>query len=226
MTDLLDRHPRRRIIREIAKGLVDLIMPVVTKPCIIGRENIPAQGPLLLVCNHFHIVDPVIVIGVLPWPPEFLGDAEMPNTPKIALIFPDLYAPYRISPNKPNYESLKAGERLLNQGGILGIFPEGIPQAGTLRPAQPGAALLALRTGTPILPMGLISEDDWDIFGIPWREKRRMRFTMRIGKLFGPLVSENTRRPSHEELQEAQTRIITEIAALLPSEYGGTLPIE
>ena len=223
MTGRIAHHPRKRIVRWVAKGLVDLIMPIVTKPCIIGRENIPAYGPLLVVCNHFHIVDPVIVIGVLPWPPEFLGDAEMPNTPKSAKVFPDLYAPYRISPNKPNYESLKAGEQTLNQGGVLGIFPEGTPKPGRLRPVQPGAALLALRTGVRILPMSLVSEDNWDIFGVPWREKRRMRFTMRIGKIFGPLVCPNPHRPSHEEIHGAQLRIHSEIAALLPPKFGGTL---
>jgi 1-acyl-sn-glycerol-3-phosphate acyltransferase len=225
LTDRSDHRPRKQIIRGIAKGLVNMIMPIVTKPNIIGKENIPAHGPLLVVCNHFHIVDPVIVVGALPWPPEFLGDAEMPNTPRIARIFPNLYAPYRISPNKPNYESLKAGERILNQGGVLGIFPEGTPKPGRLRPAQPGAALLALRTGAPILPMSLISEDDWDVFGVPWREQRRICFTMRIGKVFGPLVCENTHRPSHRDLQEAQSRIIEEIGALLPSAYGGALSV-
>ncbi len=151
MVEQVKVQPRRRVVRRIAKVLVDLIMPLVTNPQIIGRENIPDSGPLLVVCNHFHIADPVIVLGVLPWPPEFLGDADMPNTPKSARFFPNLYAPYRISPNKPNYESLKAGERVLNQGGVLGIFPEGTPEPGktATRPARSCASGAAHRSTDP-----------------------------------------------------------------------------
>jgi len=203
--------------------LIDLIMPMVTDAQIEGQPNIPDTGPLLIVCNHFHIADPVIVIGALPWPPEFLGDAEMTNIPKISKIFPALYAPYRISPGTPNYESLKAGEAVLNEGGVLGIFPEGRPHPAPLLPAQPGAALLALRTGTPILPMSLISEDDWDIFGVVWREGRRMRLTCRIGEVFGPLTCENPVRPSRESLLFAQQRITSEIAKLLPNIFAGKM---
>ncbi len=216
-------YPGNKAMRWIVKRLVDLVMPVVTRPRIEGQEHIPAGGPLLVVCNHFHVVDPVIVIGALPWPPEFLGSAEMPHTPQIARVFPALYGRHLISPGKANYGSLIAGEAVLNAGGVLCIFPEGTPQGGPLRPAQPGAALIALRTGVPVLPLGLVSEDGWDIFGVPWRERRRMSFSLRIGEVFGPLTCEDRRRPSRKALQNAQDRIISEIADLIPASFGGRI---
>jgi 1-acyl-sn-glycerol-3-phosphate acyltransferase len=103
----------------------------------------------------------------------------------------------------------------------LGIFPEGRIQMPTLRPALPGAAFLALRTGAPILPVGIFTDNEWDIFGTLGREKRRLRVTCRIGEVFGPLEVENRKRPSREAIDQAGEEIMFAIAALLPPSMRG-----
>ena len=74
-------YPRRRVIRAILKTGIGAAFSVLAKFEIEGRENIPTKGPLLVVGNHFHFLDPVVMIHIAPWPIEFVGGAQTPNAP-------------------------------------------------------------------------------------------------------------------------------------------------
>jgi len=169
-----------------------------------------------VVANHFHFLDSVILILSAPWFMEFLADFEMPNVPFPLKIFPKLYQTYDVAQGTPNLEALWASEAILAQDGVLGIFPEGRVQAPPLRQALPGAAFLALRTGAPLLPVGIYSDDEWKVFETIREKKRRLKATCHFGEVFGPLTCANPRRPSRETISRAGDRIMFEIAQLLP----------
>jgi 1-acyl-sn-glycerol-3-phosphate acyltransferase len=177
-----------------------------------------------VVANHFHFLDSVILILSAPWFMEFLADFEMPNVPFPLKIFPKLYQTYDVAQGTPNLEALWASEAILAQDGVLGIFPEGRVQAPPLRQALPGAAFLVLRTGAPLLPVGIYSEDDWKVCRTLIEEKRRLRATCQVGEVFGPLTCANPRRPSRETIGRAGDRIMFEIAQLLPESMWGDFP--
>lgn len=212
------RYPRNRIVRSLLRGGIGLAASGLTRITYIGDENIPDEGPLIVVTNHFHFLDAVMLILALPWPLEFLADFQMPNVPFILKLFPQLYKTCDVAQGTANFETLRASEAVLSQKGVLGVFPEGRVHAPPLRNALPGAAFLALRTGAPILPVGIFNENDWDVFGTLKREKRRLRVTCHFGEVFGPLTSENTRRPTREAITTAGERIMAEIGKLLPEE--------
>lgn len=213
--------PRRRLIRGVFGGLIDVIGAILTRWEVHGRENLPDKGPLLIVGNHFSFLDTVAPIHATSWPLEFIGDFEMPNAPPIMRVFPNAWQTLKIEQGTPNFEALQASEAVLAQDGVLVIYPEGHVNGGPLRPALPGAAFMALRTGVPILPMGTISDNDWKLFKTISEEKRRLGVTTRIGKVFGPLKSSNPNRPSRQEIRTAGNVIMTQIAALLPPEWRG-----
>jgi 1-acyl-sn-glycerol-3-phosphate acyltransferase len=213
--------PRRRFIRAIFRNSIDFVANILTHWEITGKENIPEEGPLLIVGNHFHFLDTVAPIRTVRKSLEFIGDFEMPNAPPVMRIFPNTWKTLKIEQGTPNFEALQASEAVLAQKGILVIYPEGHVHSGPLNPALPGAAFMALRTGVPILPMGTISDNDWKLFGTITEEKRRLRIFTKIGKVFGPLTTKNPGRPSRQELIEAGQLIMTKIAALLPKEYRG-----
>lgn len=213
--------PRRRLIRGVFSGLIDVIGAILTRWEVHGRENIPEKGPLLIVGNHFSFLDTVAPIHATSWPLEFIGDFEMPNAPPIMRVFPNAWQTLKIEQGTPNFEALQASEAVLAQDGVLVIYPEGHVNGGPLRSALPGAAFMALRTGVPILPMGTISDNDWKLFKTISEEKRRLGITTRIGKVFGPLKSSNPNRPSRQEIRTAGNVIMTQIAALLPPEWRG-----
>lgn len=208
-------------MRAILRAGISFLTGLLTELRVEGRENLPEGGPLIAVFNHFHFLDAVVAIHVMPWPLEFLADFEMPNVSPLLKIFPNFYGTYDVAQGTPNLDALRASEAILAQDGVLGIFPEGRIEHPALRPALPGAAFLALRTGAPIIPVGIHSEDDWDISGTIRREKRRLRVTCRIGEVFGPLEVEDRRRPSREAIDRAGEEIILAIAAQLPPSVRG-----
>jgi 1-acyl-sn-glycerol-3-phosphate acyltransferase len=213
--------PRRRFIRRLLMIGIDIAGGILTRWEINGKENIPDQGPLLIVGNHFHFLDTIAPIRSTHWPLEFIGDLVMPNAPPIMRIFPNAWETLKIKQGSPNIEALQASQAILAQKGVLVIYPEGHAVPGPLRPALPGAAYMALRTGAPILPMGTISDNNWALLKTITENKRRLGIFTEIGEVFGPLETENPERPTREEIKAAGHLIMTKIAALLPKDYRG-----
>jgi 1-acyl-sn-glycerol-3-phosphate acyltransferase len=213
--------PRRRFIRGVLSAAIEVAAKILVDWDVSGEENIPKKGPLLIVGNHFSFLDTVAPIHVTKWPLEFIGDFEMPNAPPVMRTFPGLWETLKIEQGTPNFEALKASEAILEQDGVLVIYPEGHVHDGPLNSALPGAAYMALRTGVPILPMGTISDNDWKLFGTIKEEKRRLKIFTKIGKVFGPITNEPDKRPSRDEIRQAGELIMTKIADLLPKEYRG-----
>ena len=124
------------------------------------------------------------------------------------------YGTFPVYQGKADRETLRKMEDYLAQGLTLGIFPEGTrSQNSALIPALNGAALIAHRTGAPILPLGIYGTEK--MRGITWYFKRPI-IEIRFGKLF-QLPPKNGKTD-----READTRLIMErIAELLPPEYHG-----
>jgi len=213
--------PRRRLIRRFLKTGIDFFAGILTHWEISGLENVPNQGPLLVVGNHFHFIDTVAPIRSTRWPLEFIGDMVMPNAPPIMRLFPNAWETLKIQQGTPNIEALQASQAVLAQNGVLVIYPEGHALNRPLRPALPGAAYMALRTGAPLLPMGTISDNNWKLIKTITEKKRRLKVCTRIGKVFGPLESNNPERPTREEIKAAGNLIMNKIAALLPEDFQG-----
>jgi 1-acyl-sn-glycerol-3-phosphate acyltransferase len=139
----------------------------------------------------------------------------------ILKFFPDFYGTYDVAQGTPNLDALRASEAVLAQKGVLGVFPEGRVHQPPLKDALPGAAFLALRTGAPILPVGVYSDNHWDIFGTIREKGRRIRATCRFGKEFELRKVQNPRRPTREEIRQAGEQIMAGIARQLPPEMRG-----
>ena len=214
-------YPRRSFVRSLIRGVIGAGLFSLTRFETEGTEQLPKSGPLIVVINHFHFLDAVVMIRALPWPLEFLADFEMPNVPLPLRHLPDWYGTYKVAQGTPNREAIHAAEAVLAQKGVLGVFPEGRLHQPPLHTALPGAAFLALRTGAPVLPIGIYTDQDWDIFGTIRRTGHRLRVTCAFGDLVGPFESTNPFRPSKEELARVGKRMMSAIAGLLPPEMQG-----
>ena len=212
------QYPRRRVIRAVMHRLSRLAFGVLADMHVIGQENLPQKGPLLVVANHFSFADPAAMVRTVPWPIEFVGGFQMPNAPPIVTWIPKMWGYYPVYRGTSSRDALRAAEAVLAQGGVMGIFPEAGNWATVLRPARPGAAFLAVRTGAPILPMGFTGLND--IFP-SIRRGRRARVTVRIGKPFGPFKATGRGRERRQHLDEIGHRIMERIAELIPPEERG-----
>ena len=211
-------YPRYLFRRRLLRGLSRVAFALLTDLHIEGKENLPQGGPLIVVANHFSFADPAAVVRIAPWPLDFLGGFQMPDAPAWATLIPKMWGIYAVRRGGASRRAIRASLDVLAQDGVLGIFPEGGSWADVLRPSRPGTAYLAVRTGAPLLPIGL--DGLVDVFP-SLGHGRRARVTIRIGPPFGPFPTENRRRPDRDELDATGDEIMRHIAALLPPERHG-----
>jgi 1-acyl-sn-glycerol-3-phosphate acyltransferase len=211
-------YPRRRPIRTILRTLSRAAFALLTDLRVIGGENLPRSGPLIVVANHFNWADPAAVIQSLPWPMEFLAGRQMVDAPPLTTWLPKLWGFYGVERGTASRRALRAAAAVLVQKGVLCIFPEGGSWAAVLRPARPGTAYLAAQTGARLLPVGL--DGMTDIFAA-LRRGRRARVTVRIGAPFGPFRAPGRGHERRAQLNAIGDEIMQHIAALLPPERRG-----
>jgi 1-acyl-sn-glycerol-3-phosphate acyltransferase len=212
------QYPRRRPIRFVLRQLIRLGFGILSDLEIIGKENLPAQGPLIVVANHFNFADPAAVIRATPWPLDFFGGFQMPDAPWLMGWLPKVWGIYTVRRGAPSLSAMRAAKAVLSQNGVLGIFPEGGSWAQVLRPARPGTAYVAVHTGVRLLPIGL--DGMVDLFP-RLKQGRRAKVIIRIGQPFGPFESQARGLALRQELEVIGDRIMEHIAALIPPERRG-----
>jgi 1-acyl-sn-glycerol-3-phosphate acyltransferase len=218
MEETTIQYPRRRLIRSILRSLIGMALGMLGDFTVEGKENLDKGGPLLVVANHFHFLDPVVLIRAVQWPLEFVGGAQTPNAPSALSWLTSLYGVIPTYRGTGARSTIKTSELILAQKGVLAIFPEGGSWAQVLRPARPGTAFLATQMNTPLLPIGI--EVVLDFFP-RIKVGKRPHINLRIGKPFGPFFNRTGKRPSREELNHIGDTIMGNIAELIPPERRG-----
>ncbi len=216
--ETLIKYPRRRFVRGFMRSLINIAIGVLSDFTLEGKENMPARGPMLVVANHFHFLDPVVLIRATCWPLEFVGGAQIPNAPVALRWTTNMWGVIPTYRGTGSRMTLKASQSILAQNGVLAIFPEGGSWAHVLRPARPGTAFLATQMNTQILPIGIDGVLD---FFSKLKSGRRPHIALRVGKPFGPFVNAEAGRPSRDELNEIGDSIMEHIAMLIPPERRG-----
>jgi 1-acyl-sn-glycerol-3-phosphate acyltransferase len=184
-----------------------------------GRENIPLTGPLILITNHVHLLDPFFLIFSSPRWINFVAKEELFRSPFLRPWLRWAGAlPIRRGGNvREKQQILKSARNALERGLILGMFPEGgRSHDGKLRKGKTGSAVIASKTNVLVLPVGIVGTDK--IQGISWLWKRP-GIVVNIGKPFK--LPPNSSRMSKSQMQLLTTQLMREIAALLPPEYQG-----
>jgi 1-acyl-sn-glycerol-3-phosphate acyltransferase len=222
MASVSDRifYPRRQAIRGLLRFGIRIILPALADIEIVGRENFPASGPLVIVGNHFSFLDPVAVIHATSYPLEFLGGLRTPNAPPITNIFRQGWGVFHVRRGKgtSSRDAILNAQSVLEQRGVLAVFPEGGSWAAVLRPPRPGAALLAARSNAQILPIGL--DGFVDVFK-NFRLGKRAKATIRIGKPFGPFQLGKGAGSYRQQLDEFGHLMMSHVAELIPPHLRG-----
>jgi 1-acyl-sn-glycerol-3-phosphate acyltransferase len=184
-----------------------------------GRENVPLTGPLILVANHVHVLDPIFLAFSLPRWITFVAKEELFRSSflRFWLRWAGSLSIQREGKVREKQQILKSARNALEMGLILGMFPEGgRSHDGKLRKGKLGSAVIASKTNVPLLPVGIVGTDK--IKGISWLWKRP-RIVVKIGKPFN--LPPTPGRMSKSQMQLLTTQLMQEIAALLPPEYQG-----
>jgi 1-acyl-sn-glycerol-3-phosphate acyltransferase len=182
-----------------------------------GLEGVPRQGPFILVANHRSLADPPIIgwavghkVGRVL---HFMAKEEMRRWPIIGWLA-EGSGVFFVRRGEGDRSAQRAALRLLAEGRPIAIFPEGTrSKDGRLGSAKPGAALLAIRSGAPLLPVAITGTER--LFPGHSRAPHRTRVVVRIGLPF-TLEHIPSGRIPRELLSEGTDRIMGEIAKLLP----------
>lgn len=138
------------------KYLMKLLFLPIFKIQIIGKENIPEDGAYVVVANHKSNFDPIIISFITKRPIHFMAKAELHNTKFKQWLFEGVKT-IKVDRNKNDISAIKNALKVLKNGGILGIFPEGtrIKEGAIDKNAKSGAVMLAHKSKVNILPIAM-----------------------------------------------------------------------
>ena len=183
---------------------------------VSGLEHLPEQGPYIVAANHANYLDGVVLATALPRKINFLVMPRVYRATPLHPYFHDHVGSIPVSLARPDPGAIRRALRVLEQGGVVGIFPEGpFSQYGRLVRGQPGVALVALRSGVPVVPAA-ISGTFHALAARRVFVPRRVPLSVRFGE---PLRFPPPRRRVTQGLRSDVTGwIMEEIAALLAAD--------
>jgi len=201
---------------DVARVIVRMLLFLFTDWQVRGRENVPSEGAVIVVANHINLTDPPILGVSLGRKTVFMAKKEVFHS-RFLSYFLRGCGVFPVHRGQLDREALRQANQLLTRGLALIMFPEGSRSKTTqLQPAFPGSALIALRNGVPILPVGIAGTEK--IKGKAWL-LRRPRVIINIGHLFSPPPVGG--KLTKVELARLTNSIMARIAELLPLEYRG-----
>ena len=214
----------RRLLRWLVNSLVRLIVKLSTRATVTGLENVPLDGPVLLVANHLGDIDDLLKVAFLPRQIEAIAKADFLDYPFLGRLL-DAYGVIWIRRGQPDRQALRAALHGLAEGRMVMINPEGRESlSGAMEEATNGAAFLAVKSSAPILPLAITGTQN-NPFYANLRRLRRTRVTFHVGEPFYLATNPASDIPAAKDRQQAieqgtQT-IMIKIAALLPQENRG-----
>ena len=180
---------------------------------VYGVEHVPRRGPLIVAANHLSLADPPLLSASIPRRIVFMAKDEAYRSLFLGPLVRGFGA-FPVRRGEADRAALRRALSVLEAGGVLGIFPEGTRSRNRqLQPGRSGVARIALRSGAPILPVGIAGTEHIGGPGILLRPA----ITVRIGQPFH-LPGEGGRIEGNK-LAEYTAMIMDRIAELLPEEY-------
>ena len=132
------------------------VLRTLYKPKIIGAENIPETGSVLLCCNHIHNFDPPLLGSFIDRKIHYMAKAELFNIPLLKTVLPKVGA-FPVKRGMSDKQAMRMALSILKEGNVLGLFPEGTrSKTGELGKGLTGAGFFALRTDAVVIPSAII----------------------------------------------------------------------
>jgi 1-acyl-sn-glycerol-3-phosphate acyltransferase len=135
----------------------------IFRPWSLGLANVPSSGPVIIASNHISFVDSVFIPLLMPRRMVFLAKSEYFRGRGLKGILTRFFfiaigmLPMDRSGGKASEASLNTGLEVLNDGGVLGIYPEGTRSPdGNLYRGRTGVARMVLEAGVPVVPVAVV----------------------------------------------------------------------
>ena len=143
------------MVRKIVKGFANIMCHIIYRFDVKGLENIPKEGAAVICANHIHLLDSVTIVIHIKRMIYIMVKKELMKS-KIGYWFFDKLGCFAVDRGKGDVKAIEDAEGHVKDGDLLMIFPEG-KRNGMAKgiKMKKGAAMVALQTKTPIIPVGI-----------------------------------------------------------------------
>tara|TARA_B100001142_G_scaffold74028_1_gene74682 strand:+ start:675 stop:1352 length:678 start_codon:yes stop_codon:yes gene_type:complete len=207
------------VVYKTLSSLMRLAVFLLAKWDVSGVEHIPQGQGCVLVSNHVHIIDPPLLAASSPGRRlRTMAKQELFSLPLIGWIF-TAYGAYSVKRNGRDLKALRESLRLISTGEAILLFAEGTRSGGgPLQVAHGGAALIALKSGKPVIPVSIRGSNvKFPHVFFQWIVRRRPHIVVR----FGAPVNLQGIEANSAGVEKATDQIMYAIADLLPSDLRG-----
>ncbi len=209
--NLYEPYRMPTILWRLLRGIVRLVAAIFLDVHLVGRQNVPEKGPLIIASNHLSWTDVPLIpaylkIKVVDMAKEETFQGKMGWFVRFMGAFP-------VKRGEADRQSLRTAEEQLKAGRTLGIFPEGTrSRIQRLGKAHAGLGMIALRSGAPVVPVAIYGS-----------EKAFKKFRPRVTITYGEpmLLTPKGKKITREDIDEATEQVMLRIASMLPPEYRG-----
>lgn len=139
----------------LARGFFKLFLPLFGRWKVMGHENVPKSGGVIIVPNHVSYADPPVVGSALHRQVHFMAKEELFKIPFLGRCIAIVGA-FPVKQKTADRAAIRKAIELLESGKVVCLFPEGRRTEGTLEKAELGIGMIAMKARVPIVPMALI----------------------------------------------------------------------
>ncbi len=196
------------MLYQIVRMFFLIILKIFYRVKVHGRENIPGRKPFIICSNHISWWDPVVIGTAFPgsYRIHFMAKKELFSNFIFSYLLRKAYA-FPLKRKDADYAAIRKAYQLLQDGQVLGLFPEGSrSKSGKLQKPFNGAALIAVRSGVPVLPIAIDG---------PYRPFKPLHVFIGPPFVLSPLNYEQ-KEEKKAQLQEMSHHIMGHIKDLLP----------
>jgi 1-acyl-sn-glycerol-3-phosphate acyltransferase len=205
---------RRRLMRFLLRTIGFSLLAKLDR--VEGLENIPTEGPAILMINHIAFIDPVIIVYVSPRDVVPLAKVEVYNYPFVG-IFPRIWGVIPVNRDEIDRKAIQQVMQVLHAGEMVLVAPEGT-RGPALRRGKEGIAYLASRSGAPVIPVAIDGTQ-----GFPalrgTRSWRGSGGVVRFGKPFQ--FHTRFQHAKHDQLRQMTDEAMYILASMLPENRRG-----
>ncbi|SEM82974.1 lysophospholipid acyltransferase family protein [Lihuaxuella thermophila] len=172
------------MIYSLAKGIVRAFLYLYHRIQANGMKKIPAAGPVIVVGNHVSYLDPVYIGAMLPRRIHFMAKQEIFRNAVMRCLL-NIAGAFPVNRDKPQIQTMRTALHYLQNGEVVGIFPEGGRRQGnTFDELKQGAAYLAVKSNCPVVPVCIEGTEQALPRGSVWIRPVSVR--MEVGQILYP----------------------------------------
>jgi len=145
----------------VGRLTIGTLVRVFARLRVYGRERVPSTGGCVYACNHFHWLDPAALGAASPRTVYFMAKMEAHRVPGVGQLI-RFFGTFPVRRGESDRDAVRMMRKIVHEGNTLGLFAEGTRQrSGVPGPVQPGAAMVALQEGVPVIPVAVHGSYTW-----------------------------------------------------------------